>query len=154
MAELKAISLKKGYDQISVWFNRTKTAKKLYPKPYFDISDWIDLSIKYNSKSFHLLDKDQDGELIPGELNNLWEIDNEKITYTAPAAYSKTENGAVIEEGVRTVSATWSGKFKLKGDRVVNGNITKFERDWGGAGEIQITNFSLPISDGSVELQY
>ena len=96
-----------------------------------------------------MLDKDQNGELIPDELNNLWEIDNKKITYTAPAGYSKTENGVPTEEGVRTVSATWSGKFKLKGDRVVSGNITKLERDWGGAGEIQITNFSLPISDGS-----
>ena len=147
MAVLKAISYEKGYDQISVWFNSTETAKSLYPKPYFDISDWIDLSIQYNSGSFELLDQDQNGELRPDELDGLWGIGKKKITYTAPASYSKTENGALVEEGVRTVSATWSGTFELEGDRVINGNITKFERDWGAAGEIQITNLNLPISD-------
>jgi hypothetical protein len=147
MAVLKAISYEKGYDQTSAWFNRTETAKSLYPKPYFDISDWIDLSIQYNSGSFELLDIDQNEKLSPDELDGLWEIDKKKLTYTAPAPYSKTENGVVVDEGVRTVSATWHGTFELEGDRVVNGNITKFERDWGAAGEIQITNLSLPISD-------
>ena len=147
MAVLKAISYEQGSNQISVWFNRTETAKNLYPKTYFDISDWIDLSIQYNSGSFELLDKDQNGELSPNELDSLWEIDKKEITYTAPAPYSKTENGVLVEEGVRTVSATWSGTFELEGDRVLNGNITKFERDWGAAGEIEITNLNLPISD-------
>jgi len=146
MATLKAVKYAEGYDYVGSWFNKTNTAKSVFPNPYFDISDWGEYaSAQAQNSLIEHHDKDGDGTVSSEEAATLWKIDKNAITYTAKSTQRFFEGNELNRTEVYKNEAIWKGNFVIEGDRITDGYVHSFERDWGGQGKIKIDGFSYSI---------
>ena len=98
-------------------------------KNYLDVSDWAALVSKWDEASGYTSD----------ELTGAWTLSSSKIRFELTA-----KEGGVSTGGSYVVE--WSGNFKIKGDRVVGGTITGFERNWGDPFvNVKIDNLRLSL---------
>ena len=148
MANLKAVEFAKGYDYVGSWFNKTNTAKSIFPNPYFDISDWAQYaSAQAQNSLIEHHDKDGDGKVSPEEASSLWKLNKKAITYRAKSTQKFFEGNELVRTEVHTDEAIWKGNFVIEGDRITDGYVNSFERDWGGQGTIEINGFNYPVRE-------
>ena len=146
MANLKAVKFAKGYDYVGSWFNKTNTAKSIFPNPYFDISDWAQYaSAQAQNSLIEHHDKDGDGKVSTEEASSLWKLNKKAITYTAKSTQKFFEGNELVRTQVYINEAIWKGNFTIKGDRITGGYVTSFERDWGTQGTIRIDGFKYSV---------
>ena len=146
MANLKAVEFAKGYDYVGSWFNKTNATKSIFPNPYFDISDWAQYaSAQAQNSLIEHHDKDGDGKVSPEEASSLWKLNKKAITYTAKSTQKFFEGNELVRTQVYINEAIWKGEFTIKGDRIVGGYVTSFERDWGTQGTIRIDGFKYSV---------
>ena len=117
-------------DSFNPWFNDEITGKT-----YFDVSEWADSALSvYSPQGFS---RDQ--------LVNAWTIGKKSIRCAITAPFVNDNNGQVTTEYI-PIFAEWGGKFKVQGDRVISGTVTRFTRDWGKSyGNIGITGFKYGL---------
>ena len=148
MATLKAVKYAEGYDYVGSWFNKTNTAESIFPNSYFDISDWGEYASAQSQNSLiENHDKDGNGTVSPEEAATLWKLNKNAITYTSRSTQKFFEGNELISTQVYTNEATWKGQFEIKGDRIIGGYVTSFERDWGTQGVIQLNEFIYSVEE-------
>ena len=148
MATLKAVKYAEGYDYVGSWFNKTNTAESIFPDPYFDISDWGEYASAQSQNSLiEHHDKDGNGTVSPEEAASLWKLNKNAITFTAKSTQRFFEGDEPVRTEVHTDEAIWKGNFVIEGDRITDGYVNSFERDWGGQGTIEINGFNYPVRE-------
>ena len=117
-------------DAFAVSFNDEITGKT-----YFDVSEWADSALSvYSPQGFT---RDQ--------LVNAWTIGKKSIRFAITAPFVNDNNGQVTTDYI-PIFAEWGGKFKLQGDRIISGTVTRFNRDWGKSyGNIAITGIKYAL---------
>lgn len=125
-------------ENFSPWFNDEITGKK-----YFDVSDW--------SKAYSSVFKQQG--FSDDQITNAWSVGKKQIRFALANVPTTINNNGVVTTEYNNIYAEWGGKFKVTGDRVIGGKVTRFSRDWGrSAGNIDIAgiNYNLKKEMGSL----
>ena len=148
MATFKAVKYAEGSDYVGSWFNSTNSAESIFPNPYFDISDWAEYASTQSQNSLiEHHDNDGDGTVSPEEAATLWKLNKNAITFTAKSTQRFFEGDELVRTEVHTDEAIWKGNFVIEGDRITDGYVNSFERDWGGQGTIEINGFNYPVRE-------
>lgn len=102
---------------------------------YLDVSRWADtISEEYKSSghSRHVL-------------TGAWTLETDRIRFELPARADSADSEPHVAE--------WTGAFKIKGDRVIGGTITGFERSWGDPyDQIVVEDLNLPLRSARYSL--